>query len=358
MCNPGNQADLAKRTGLSVATVSVAARGMIKEGIITETTKRELRINKAATGVAVGVSVGLRQVTVASRLVHEAPNQTRFRRIDLGVSGGDEWMTETANAIHEIVGKIGEHRSDIVTIGMGVPWSVDPRTLMPGGPAPPWADSRPIGKLVAEKLTHPPDDEIKVVVETDARVAALYEQTYNYPYETLLFVQISAHVLGGQLQGPLLHKGADGSATNVGHLKADFAGKDCWCGERGCLERYVNSSILLEEAFVKCRAQQTEPPMSIEQLIARAEAHDPICLEVLRSAAAQLSRVLIEASKMAKTHAIVIGGTVAPGLALVLNRGNRDLDRSEWTRKIRLHFGDVDSSAQGALLFGLTSHLH
>ena len=37
-------------------------------------------------------------------------------------------------------------------------------------------------------------------------------------------------------------------AGEIGHTSIDYSGRPCECGSRGCLERYVNTTVITEEA--------------------------------------------------------------------------------------------------------------
>ncbi|MCA2186387.1 ROK family protein [Nonomuraea cavernae] len=324
---------------------------------IVKNTNRPIELEQT-TGVALGISVGLHGVRVAGRLVHEPKDDIQLMTVSQGISGGNGWVAETAEAVHTMTQSIGRHRADIATLGMAVPWAVHARTLLPSDPVPTWADTRPVGRLLAEALALPPGDRIQVVIDTDARLAAFYEQTYNHAFETMLSVQVSAHVTGGLMLANTHVRGARGRAVSVGHLSVDLAGRECWCGLRGCLEGYVTAPALLEEAFVKCHARQVAPPGTIEEFITRARDRDLVCLDVLRRAAVQLGRGLVSATVAADQHAIVLGGTVAPGFELVLDECRREMDRSGWAREVPVLIGELDAATHGALLLGLAGHLN
>jgi predicted NBD/HSP70 family sugar kinase len=365
MCRPAIRRDLVKATGLSAATVSTAVRELLDEEIAGEGVTRDGREVwlRETHGVAVGVSLGMRTATVAARRVHQPHSGVRVEHVDRGISGGDEWVDRTAETIHALAGALGRHRWDFATVGMAVPWSVHPRTQLPGEPSPAWADGRDVGRLLAARLAPDGSPELaggplKVVVDTDARLAAMYMRTYVHRYETMFYIQVSAHVSGGMLVGNTDVRGAHGTVANVGHVSVDFAGRDCWCGLRGCLETYVNAGALLEDAYVRCHSQQSLPPSTIEQLVSRAKSHDHVCSEVLRRAAVQLARALVPVRVLTDPHAIVIGGTVAPGFDLVQAWCRRELERSRWGREVPLLISDHEAAAHGALLLGLTGHFN
>ncbi|WP_157519763.1 ROK family transcriptional regulator [Herbidospora daliensis] len=350
MCRSGMRTELARRTGLSIASVSTAVQRLLDDGI-AQGGKKEAVALRPVTGVAVGVQVGARHVTVAARLPHWPREQVRLVTLGRGLRDGDAWIDATADAVAGLAASIGRGPADLATVGLAVPWPVDPRDLSPSPPSP-WFAAPDLHRRLAARF-----GEVKVVVDADARLGALNEQTYHHPYETLLYVEIAEHVLGGLVVGPRMVRGALGRAGSVGHHAAEPGGLDCWCGKRGCLERYISVPAVLEGVYVSLRARGEDPPTSIDALVARARAGDPDCRWALTAAAKRLARALRESAVTLETQAVVLGGPLAPGLRLVASECEQELRRSAWTRHMELRFAQPDAAAHGALILGLIGHL-
>ncbi|WP_169807550.1 ROK family transcriptional regulator [Herbidospora mongoliensis] len=350
MCRSGLRTELARRTGLSIASVSTAVQKLLDDGIAHGGKKEPVAL-LPAQGVAVGIQVGTRQVTVAARLPHWPRDQVRLLPLAQGLRDGGAWIDAAAVAVADLVGSIGRGPGDIATMGLAVPWSVDPRDLTPSPPAP-WFAAPDLHRRLSARF-----GPVKVVVDADARLGALNEQTYHHPFETLLYVEIAEHVLGGLVIGPRMLRGALGRAGSIGHHSVEPVGLDCWCGKRGCLERYISVPAVLEGMYVSTRARGEEPPASIGDLIERARNGDPDCRWALIAAARKLARALRESAVTLETQAVVLGGPLAPGLRLVAADCEQELRRSPWTRHMELRFAQPDAAAHGALILGLIGHL-
>ncbi|MDP0971401.1 ROK family protein, partial [Klebsiella pneumoniae] len=51
---------------------------------------------------------------------------------------------------------------------------------------------------------------------------------------------------GARVIGRSAYPGADGNPTEIGHVPIVPGGTPCYCGNRGCLERYVSMHSLAE----------------------------------------------------------------------------------------------------------------
>ena len=91
---------------------------------------------------------------------------------------------------------------------------------------------------------------VPVWVDNDGNGAALAEWTYGVGRGSASFVCLTLGTgLGGGtvIRGHLL-QGVRGNAGEFGHLTVDVDGRACSCGGRGCWERYVSSTALIEAA--------------------------------------------------------------------------------------------------------------
>jgi len=111
--------------------------------------------------------------------------------------------------------------------------------------------------------------------------------------------------LGGALViGRSAYPGADGNATEIGHVPIVPGGTPCYCGNRGCLERYVSMHSLAEALGVSDHdvwaidlAQRLQHPQD--------EALHRWC----RQAADRLRDAVCIIENMLDPRAIVIGGS-------------------------------------------------
>lgn len=104
------------------------------------------------------------------------------------------------------------------------------------------------------------------------------------------------------------YRGANGNATEIGHIPVVPGGTPCYCGNAGCLERYLSLHSLAEALGLA-----SDPDRDL-QIAARLERNDdPALLSWCRQAADRLRDAICIIENMLDPRAIVIGGS-APKL--------------------------------------------
>ena len=90
----------------------------------------------------------------------------------------------------------------------------------------------------------------RVVLENDARVAALGEQWLGAArgVPNMAMLTLGTGIGGGIVLGGKIWHGMNGMAGEFGHVTVEPEGYPCACGNRGCSERYASASALLRMA--------------------------------------------------------------------------------------------------------------
>jgi glucokinase-like ROK family protein len=158
-------------------------------------------------------------------------------------------------------------------IGIGVPGPVDVGSgcvvappIMPG-----WAEF-PIRERFAERY------KVPVWVDNDVNVMALGELRAGAArgHDAVVFVKIGTGIGAGILVDGRLHRGAQGSAGDVGHTQVTHDPTIvCRCGKIGCLEALAGGAALARSATDLARSGSS--PLLAERLKAqggRLEASD------------------------------------------------------------------------------------
>lgn len=128
-------------------------------------------------------------------------------------------------------------------IGIGVAGDIDSeRGLVRVSPNLGWKNV-PLRKLFAERMHCP------VVIENDASATAwgVYKTQVPNSVKHMIVITLGTGVGGGLIIDGKLHRGATGSAGEVGHLNIEENGRLCHCGNRGCLEAYVGGPYVVKK---------------------------------------------------------------------------------------------------------------
>jgi predicted NBD/HSP70 family sugar kinase len=314
MINPGNQANLSKRARLSTGTVSEAVGELAAQGLVrTERIGREIVVRLAETaGIVVGVEVGRHAAAVVARRVDQEYRDAAVRTLQVGIARGmPMWVPAVVQAVREVADDL--EQEDVVAVGLGVPWMVDPQKGKLVPPAlPPWKAGDDPAKQLADGLSEELGAQFmapKVVLDNDANLTAYAESIYGTPSgETLIGVKASTGIGAGIIVGGNIFRGMHGVAGEIGHASVQPDGRFCSCGGRGCLETLIGSDVLVEQAKLALGNPRQGAPANFDELVAAAGRDNLTCRRVLHEAARTLGVALGNLCNVLNPDVVVLGG--------------------------------------------------
>jgi glucokinase-like ROK family protein len=224
-------------------------------------------------------------------------------------------------------------------IGLATAGWVDPRSgevVFATGNLPGWTGAQP-GTFLREAFALP------VMVENDANALAVAEKHFGVAKAETDFVCITlgTGVGGGCYIGGQLNRGHHFFANSIGHIPVDDDGPPCTCGLRGCLETYTNAAALLHYAAEGNFA-------SGEQLIAAANATDPIAQNAIAKLADYLAMGCASIVHLLDPDLLILGGGLAQNNPLLLSSLSQHLAErvTAWRqRKLRIVASSLGYSA-------------
>ncbi|HEV3180066.1 MAG TPA: ROK family transcriptional regulator [Steroidobacteraceae bacterium] len=151
---------------------------------------------------------------------------------------------------------------------------------------------------------------LRVFYSVDSVAAALGESLFGVAKSLDGFFYLHFGVgLGGTLVvNRSAYRGANGNATEIGHIPVVPGGKPCYCGNAGCLERYLSLHSLAEALGI------AEHPDRDALIVALLESSTAPALQAwCRQAAERLRDAVCIIENMLDPFTIVIGGS-APKL--------------------------------------------
>jgi glucokinase len=148
----------------------------------------------------------------------------------------------------------------------------------------------------------------KVQLANDADMAGLGEFHHGAGRGTrnMVYITWSTGVGGGLIIDGKLHRGAHGTAGEVGHMIVDPNGPLDKCGQRGCLEAFASGTAI---------ARDTGRPAA--DVFAAAKRGDRESRMVVERAARYMGLALISLTNVIDPEMFVIGGGVSRSWALV-----------------------------------------
>ncbi len=192
---------------------------------------------------------------------------------------------------------------------------------------------------------------LRVFYSVDSVAAALGETLFGVArsLDNFFYMHFGVGLGGTLVVNRSAYRGANGNATEIGHIPAVPGGKPCYCGNRGCLERYLSLHSLAEALGV------ADAPNRDALIVAQLERDsDPALHEWCREAAERLRDAVCIIENMLDPRTIVIGGSAPKALVERLVKLAQPLHASvrggvaEPTRRILLSERQEDSSILGA----------
>jgi glucokinase-like ROK family protein len=317
--------ELGRRSGLGRTVITqrvshLMSSGLLEEGHLGPSTggraPRELRFRADAGCVlvaefgATSVSVGL--TDLAGRLVeqHEEPG-------DIAV-GPEAALSRLEQLFDEMLAARPASAPPVWGIGVGVPGPVEFVSGRPVAPPimPGW-DGYPVRERLSERYLVP------VWIDNEVNLMALgeFRGGLGRGVRDLVYLKIGTGIGAGLISGDRLHRGAQGCAGDVGHIRvADDGGVVCRCGYTGCLEALAGGAALARDAAAAAADGRSRYLAEFAAIggrldasdVARAANHgDPVSVELLTRAGRLIGDMLATLVNFHNPSLILIGGGVA-----------------------------------------------
>ncbi len=320
-----SRSELIASTGLGRNVVServaqLLERRLLVEGPLAPSTggrpPRSLTFNEDA-GYVLVADLGASSVDVA--LTSLAGRLIRHRAAVIRIDAGPERVLEQVDGLFdEILADGGMPGGGLWGIGIGIPGPVEFRTGRPVSPPimPGW-DGYPVREHFAAR------HDVPVWVDNDVNIMALGEMRAGVAagHENVVVIKIGTGIGAGIISDGRLHRGAQGSAGDVGHIQvSDDPTVVCRCGNRGCLEALAGGAAIARAGEAAARdGSSTRLAELLAQGrdltakdVAREAAHgDPVAVDILQSAGRDVGAMLASIVNFFNPSLIVIGGGVS-----------------------------------------------
>ncbi|MET9532302.1 MULTISPECIES: ROK family transcriptional regulator [unclassified Streptomyces] len=309
------QAEIARSTGLSAATVSNIVREL-KEGGTVEVTPTSAGGRRArsvslsgSAGIVIGVDFGHTHLRVAvGNLAHQVlAEESEPLDVDASSAEGFGRAEELVNRLIEATG-IGADK--VVGVGLGVPGPIDVESGTLGSTSilPGWSGINPSDEL-ASRLGVP------VYVDNDANLGALGELVWGSGrgVRDLAYIKVASGVGAGLVIDGQIYRGPGGTAGEIGHITLDESGPVCRCGNRGCLETFTAARYVLP-----LLESSHGTGLTIERVVQLARGGDPGCRRVIADVGRHIGSGVANLCNLLNPTRVVLGGDLAEAGELVL----------------------------------------
>ncbi|ORT54564.1 ROK family transcriptional regulator [Streptomyces sp. CB03238] len=309
------QAEIARSTGLSAATVSNIVREL-KDGGTVEVTPTSAGGRRARSvslsgdaGIVIGVDFGHTHLRVAvGNLAHQVLAE-ESEPLDVDASS-EEGFGRAEALVKRLIAATGIGQDKVVGVGLGVPGPIDVSSGTLGSTSilPGWTGINPSEEL-SGRLGVP------VYVDNDANLGALGELVWGggRGVKDLAYIKVASGVGAGLVIDGQIYRGPGGTAGEIGHITLDESGPVCRCGNRGCLETFTAARYVLPLLQPSHGADLT-----MERVVQLAREGDPGCRRVIGDVGRHIGSGVANLCNLLNPSRVVLGGDLAEAGELVL----------------------------------------
>lgn len=238
--------ELARTTGLSLATVATVVSELLAEGLVEEAGLSATGVGRPTTTLRIrGARGRIAGIDVAETYVRTyvldaalAPLGTAEVALDEHDSSAAYLVDGVVRSLDAALESTGVGRDDLLGVGVALPGLVQ-RSAGPTTSVVPhwaWRDAELVS-LLRERLG------LRLVVENPLKAIATAELWLGRGRDAASMVTINLGTgvgAGIVLEGKIL-RGATDSAGEWGHSLLVYDGRRCRCGRHGCVEAYIGA---------------------------------------------------------------------------------------------------------------------
>lgn len=306
---PASQADVVRATRLSGATVSTIVRGLLDSGVVEAAPGvgrgQALRL-ATGSGLTAALAFGATGVLVAVADLTGTVLGRREVPLDCSL---DRRLTLTGalDALDALLGESSVDRRALVAAGIALPVP-----LIAGGRAAGHDQGQGV-RLVEELADALP---CPVHVDNDANLGARAEHRWGElrGVDVGAWVKASTGIGLGLVIGGGVHRGAKGTAGELGHVSTDPRGRLCPCGNRGCLELAAGGPALLRQ-----HEAVTGRTTDLRGLVAAAVAGEAAARRLVEDAGTLIGGALAGLVTLLDPQRVVLAGHLAAAGDLLLD---------------------------------------
>lgn len=333
-----SRADIARETGLTQPAITKIVAALMDMGIVSEVGGIKGSGNRRSIGLTlngdkyqiVGVKFARQNISVGVFDVYGR----QYVQKDLPYTAEEKPLSVLAALKEQIRGLISAYPR-VLAVGIALPGPylhkegyIAVMTQMPR-----WRDVN-----FRAELEHAFDRP--VFIEHDANAGALAEWYFgghDKHINSLAYFLVGEGVGSGVIENGSLLLGAQGCASEIGHISVDVHGPACECGNRGCLEMYCSSLRLVENAVKAAPEAFRGLPRTSDTVFSLARGGNARVCEAIECVAEYIAFGCVSLIYAYNPNVIVIGDSVAAGCELIMpavTRAVRERVLPELYRKV------------------------
>ncbi len=240
--------------------------------------------------------------------------------------------TDTINSVEELVETIYndvKKKPSFSAIGIGAP-SVNEKTqCIEFAPNMKWGDIVPLQEVFSEKF------EMEVTAVNDANASAIGEKRYGEAgeMENFAVITLGTGIGLGIFINDQLVVGSNGLAGDLGHTTVRRDGRECNCGNFGCLETYIAKDGIVRTAKEKLEFSSggsmlndiSPSDLSPTEVFKAARREDPVSLEVVDAVTKDLAYAISNLINILDLECVFLSGGISKNGNLLKRKTEKHL---------------------------------
>lgn len=300
---PTSRAELARRSGLSAASLTRITRVLVDGGLLIENDALPPnRTGRPSLPMEVNVNfahlIGINLTADHLHLVRCDLRATVLDQLSVPLLGTDPQLVITA--ICDAVAAQQALDPAILAVGISLAGPVSPYAeVVASSPFLGWTDV-PLVSAVRKRTGLP------TVVENDVRALTAAEHWFGAAAgcRDFALITVGAGIGCGLVLHDRLVDGRSGASGQIGHLSVTDSGPVCERGHRGCVRSYLASSSIVAQIQVALR----RPRLTYDQALELAAEENPIALRVARDAGHALGLLIGTVAAITAPEKVLVSG--------------------------------------------------
>lgn len=315
---PLSRAELAKRTGLTKATMSLLVSMLVDDGVVREGEPSvQSSYGRPSTPLliaggrycGIGLQVNTNGYGVIVLDLDGTVISERWVDADMSAPDADEVFAELDALAMEQEALLAERGCTVAGAGLALPGLVtgNMRLLM----------ARNLGWEQLDLTRFDVMRRLDVTAGNEANMAAL-AQIPGYamrrdgdgivgPSESFIYLSTDVGIGGAVVRNGHVEIGDHGFGGELGHTSVELRGPVCRCGRRGCLETYAGRRAMVESAGIASGSAAARRE-SVDELIDRWCAGDVRVAAVVNKAIEAMVSSIASAINVCDIETVVLGG--------------------------------------------------
>jgi len=308
---PIGRAEIARRTGLSPATVTSISAKLISQNLVLEKSAGDSSGGRPPILLVInpkgGYVVGIKLTETHAICALTDLEAMILAKSSMPLSGHDP-VNVVDDLARMVLTFIREHKitkKQLLGVGVGLAGIIDAENgILRQSPIYGW-NNVPLEQMLQSKL------HIPVYIENDVNTLTLTERWFGpgQGVDNFLTVTVGRGVGLGIVVNGQFYRGQFGGAGEFGHITINPDGPVCACGKRGCLEAYIGDPGLIRSAQeAAIRGELSAPVQDVDELLSLAQMGDACAVRIFHEAGRILGIGIATLINLFNPKKIIISG--------------------------------------------------